>query len=179
MTLYTGSGNIPKHLYCYVDSSFIRKNATGFEPCVWFGVTSHPGRAWGLHIVLECGAIYRNLPPHAISFDQTNSTAWALKNAQHWDCYGLLFSTIEYNYLSDLTCETLDGLFGRYLFTAIPIGDAFTEAPDQAKEFSFIQLNNGRLTILPTNMFRVHDKSFTEGDWPKNLKVSNTIWRVE
>jgi hypothetical protein len=28
-------------------------------------------------------------------------------------------------------------------------------------------------------MFRIHDKSFTEGPWPKDLKVSKTIWRVE
>jgi hypothetical protein len=73
----------------------------------------------------------------------------------------------------------LKGLFGRYLFTAVPVDDAFTANPEQSKEFSFIELDNGRLTVLPTNMFRIHDKSFTEGAWPKDLKVSNKIWRVE
>jgi len=179
MSLYASSGDLPKHLYCYVDSSFIRKGGSGFEPCIWFGLRSQPGQAWGLHIVLECGAIYRNVPPHAISFDIECEKDWKLENSQHWDCYGLLFSTIEYSYLSGLRCETLKGLFGRYLFTAVPVDDAFTANPEQSKEFSFIELDNGRLTVLPTNMFRIHDKSFTEGAWPKDLKVSNKIWRVE
>ena len=179
MSLYTSSGDLPKHLYCYVDSSFIRKGAVGFEPCVWFGLRSQSGQAWGLHVVLECGAIYRNVPPHAIAFSEECVQEWSLEDSQYWDCYGLHFSTIEYSYLSGLRCETLKGDFGRYMFTAVPIGDAFTASPDQSKEFSFIELDNGRLTILPTNMFRVHDKSFTEGPWPKDLRVSNKVWRVE
>lgn len=178
MTLHTGSGNLPRHIYCHVDSSFLRKGGSGFEPCVWFGVQSTPGRAWGLHVVLECGAIYRGLPPHSLSFTG-NGGPYNLQEAQMWDCYGDQFSLLEYSYLSGLRCETIDGRWGRYLFTAVPLNDSFTAEPEQSKEFSFIALDNGRLTILPTNAFRVHDKSFTVGDWPRDLKVSTNVWRVE
>lgn len=177
--LYTGSGDIPKHLYCYVDSTFIRKDKGGFEPCIWFGVRSCPGQAWGLHVVLECGAIYRNLPPHSLAFRPDPVEPYTLQQAQMWDCYGEQFAVVEYRYLSGLKCELTNNQMGRYLFTIVPMNDAFTHEPEQSKEFSFIQLESGRLTIQPTNRFRVHDKSFTEGEWPRDLKVSTQQWRVE
>jgi hypothetical protein len=43
----------------------------------------------------------------------------------------------------------------------------------------FIELDNGRLTIMPTNELRFHDKSYTEGDWPTDIKLSDTVYRVE
>jgi hypothetical protein len=51
--------------------------------------------------------------------------------------------------------------------------------PSQSKEFMFIQLENGRLSIMPTNELRFHDKSYTEGDWPTNIKLNTKSWRVE
>ncbi len=60
----------------------------------------------------------------------------------------------------------------------VTIGN-LTFYPSQSKEFMFIQLDNGRLTIMPTNELRFHDKSYTEGDWPKDLKLNDSTWRVE
>ena len=181
--LYTGSGNIPNHIYCWVDSSFIRKEAKPytFEPCIWFALHSKPGRSWGCHVMLECGAVYRGLPPHALAFKTDGlEKDWSLHDTQIWDCYGDQFSIISYNYLHSQRAETrINNLFGRYLFTVIPMCDGYTQDPSQSKEFMFIQLDNGRLTILPTNELRFHDKSYTEGDWPKDIKLNNSIWRVE
>lgn len=179
--LYTGSGNLPNHIYCYVRTSFIRSNSNiTYEPCIWFGLSSKPGHAWGCHILLECGAVYRNIPPHAITFtDNPKLLDWSITDAQLWDCYGLQFSTIRYDYLADLKAQTK--LYsGRYLFTAIPIADSFTQEPTQSKEFKFIMLDNGNLTIQPTDKVLFTDASFTDNSkFPTNLKISNIKWRCE
>lgn len=180
--LYTGSGNLPHHIYCYVDSSFVHKNAkpNTYEPCVWFAVHSKAGHAWGCHIMLECGAVYRGLPAHSLAFNKKPEMNWKLHDTQIWDCYGDQFSVIKYNYLNGQRAEIRSNkLFGRYLFTIIPMYDGFTQHPSQSKEFMFIELDNGRLTIMPTNELRFHDKSYTEGDWPTDIKLNETTYRVE
>jgi hypothetical protein len=176
--MYHTSGNIPKHQYVYVDKSFISDD-TGFIPAVWFGVSSIPGRMWGLHVMLECGAVYRALPPHAITFNPSINCPWNEKNAQLWDCYSNAFSVVEYNYLNDMNCTIFpSNEKGRYLFTVIPFGEGFSNYPEQAKEFFFIKLNNGRLSVQPTNKIQFFDPSFTEGNIPP-LKVSQKIYRCE
>ena len=178
----SSSGSLPRHYYVWVDSAFIREGKTGFEPAVWFGLHSHPGRAWGCHVLLECGAFYRGLPPHAIAFSPTPTcTDWSLPQAQIWDCYGTAdFSLLIYDYLDALrvrlkgTDET-----GEYLFTAVPQGDAYTHAPSQAKEFMFIKTDRDRLAIVPTNNLLFEEKSFTvDTGWP-NLKRSDQVWTCE
>lgn len=174
--IYSGSGDLPHHLYVHVDSSFIR-TTTGFEPAVWFGLASKPGEMWGCHVMLECGAVYRNVPPHAIAF-KPDPCPWEPTAAQLWDCYGPQFSTHEYAYLKGLDAQTKTHL-GRYLFTAIPLFDGYTRAPDQSKEFMFLALDNGRLTIQPTDKVLFHDKSFTEPDWPMNIKRQTDTYSCE
>jgi hypothetical protein len=81
-------GNIPNHQYIFVDSAFTHEKPIGFIPAVWFGIVSFPGRVWGLNVMLESGAIYRNLPPHAIAFDDKTGVNWTPNEAQRWSCYG-------------------------------------------------------------------------------------------
>jgi len=181
--MYSGSGDLPKHIYCFVDSSFIRTKGKGFEPCVWFAIRSWPGRAWGCHIMLECGAIYRDVPPHALAFRQQPADPWLLDDAQRWNCYGTQFSTIEYTFLQGLNLRTRQirnekEELGQYLFTAVPLNDGYTEEPAQAKEFVFCQLFNYRLTILPTNMVLFKDASFGKAEWPENLQPASDKWKV-
>lgn len=176
--IYSGSGNLPRHIYCYVDSSFIRREAIGFEPCVWFGLHSHPSRAWGCHVMLECGAVYRGLPPHALGFTSSPSP-WTIEQAQAWDCYGIQFSAIEYEFLAGLRVETKTNGSGRYLFTVVPLNDGYSAEPTQSKEFMFCRMENGRLCILPTNHLLFEDKSFTSAEWPLDMKLSDSVWRVE
>jgi hypothetical protein len=126
----SSSGSLPRHYYVWVDSSFLREHGTGYEPAVWFGLHSHPGRAWGCHVMLECGAFYRGLPPHSIAFSPDPACAdWALPQAQVWDCYGRDFSLLIYDYLDGLRVKVKGGEAGEYLFTAVPQGDAFTHDP--------------------------------------------------
>lgn len=178
---YSQSGQIPHHQYCLVDASFI-SSRTGFVPCVWFGLVSIPGRMWGCTIMLECGAVYRTVPPHALAFEENPIPIWQPDNAQRWDCYGREFSTIEYTYLRgmEVIAKNCDGEFrGEYLFTAAPIDDGFSRHPEQAKEFCFIKLNNGRITIQPTDKVLFIDPSFVTPEWPTDLKTTTETYSCE
>jgi hypothetical protein len=65
---------------------------------------------------------------------------------------------------------------GHYLFTLVPIGDAFSATPTQSKEFYFMQLTNGRYTAQPTNHVLLEDRSFTDTlSWPTFLR-RQTDW---
>lgn len=176
-------GDIPKHQYVFVDTAYTHREPQGYLPAVWFGIVSYPGRAWGLNVMFENGAIYRCLPPHAIAY-AIDAPEWAIYQAQTWDCYGEQFACHEYRYLSGLDCNVRahgQEYMGNYLFTVAPVGDAFSAYPEQAKEFSFIRLHNDRLTIQPTNHLVFRERSFTTGDmaFPKGLNRQTDIWSCE
>ena len=178
---YSQSGQLPAHQYCLVDQSFV-SSQTGFVPCVWFGLVSIPGRAWGCTIMLECGAVYRAVPPHALAFHDQPEPDWQIHHAQRWDCYGREFSTIEYTYLRGTTVEAKAGdrlRTGEYLFTAAPIDDGFSRHPEQAKEFMFLRLDNGRLTIQPTDKVLFHETSFATPAWPTHLNPTTITYSCE
>jgi len=174
----TGSASLPHHQYVWVDQSFIREGGTGFEPAVWFALHSHPSRAWACHVMLECGAVYRGLPPHALAFS-ADPDDWKLPQAEMWDCYGWDFSLLSYTFLAGLQAVTKDGVLCDYLFTAVPIGDAYSAHPSQSKEFMFMRTKGQRLVILPTNGLRFIDKSFTTEGERSRLKLSDTVWSCE
>lgn len=172
--------NLPLHLYVWVDSSFMRRERRGFEPAVWFALRAEPGRAWGCHVMLECGAVYRDLPPHALAFG-SEPEPWCLQDAQIWNCYGRSFDLVAYDYLSGLTaCYDLGTRVARYLFTACPYGDGFSVTPEQRKEFMFMRTDGNRLLIRPTNHLLFSERSFTTpSDWPTDIVTSQTIWDCE
>ncbi len=175
--LYTHSGSLPRHQYIVLEPNAIGTH--GWLPAVWFGLCSYPGRAWGCHVHLESGAIYRNVPLHHLASRPTD-VAWGPADAQTWNCYGYGFSLVQYPYLEQcgIRAKTRQKqeYQGRYLFTAIPIGDGFSASPDQAKEFTFVGLQNGRFTAQPTNHILAEDASFTTGmNWPRFLRRQTEI----
>ena len=174
----TGSASLPHHQYVWVDQSFIREGGSGWEPAVWFGLHSHPGRAWACHVMLECGAVYRGLPPHALAFDDKPDD-WTLPQAQMWDCYGWAFSLLRYTFLTGLQARATNGILCDYLFTAVPLGDGYSEHSSQSKEFMFTRTKGERLLILPTNKLRFIDKSFTAEVERPRLKLADTVWSCE
>ncbi len=185
--IYSKSGDIPTHQYCYVEQSYITNGElSGIEPCVGFGIVAYTGRVWGCQIMLKSGAVYREVPIHALCHTHTVAlNPWSPQLAQQWDCYGIEFSTLCYKYLYGLDararCGSNQEFEGKYLFTAVPIGDAYSEAPDEAKEFQFIQLDNGRFTCQPTNRVLFIDKSFTDRDakWPTHLRALENTYHAE
>lgn len=188
--LYTHVGQLPHHLDCWVDAAAILKDPgeQKFLPCRWFGLTAIPGRMWGCTVLLESGAVYRDLPPNVIAFCDQARPEWEVSDAQRWDCYGWQFTTIRYEALADLPVFARIGANlwanGRYLFTAAFVGDGFTHDPAQAKQFMFIRTLSERLTIQPTDRVLFRDGSWTKGEedspeWPTGLRLSNEIHRCE
>jgi hypothetical protein len=178
--IYSGAGPLPRHTYCYVEPNTFGNEK--WERVAWFGLVSHPGRTWGCHVMLECGAVYRNVPLHRLAHRET-VTGWTPCEGQTWDCYGHHFSVVEYPFLEAapviVRLRSKEELTGRYMFTAIPMLDGFSLEPEQSKEFYFIKLDNGRFTAQPTNHVLVQDKSFiTVSEWPR-LKRQTEAWSVD
>lgn len=178
--IYSGAGPLPRHTYCYVEPNTFGNEK--WERVAWFGLVSHPGRTWGCHVMLECGAVYRNVPLHRLAHRET-VTGWTPCEGQTWDCYGHHFSVVEYPFLEAVPVivrlRSKTELTGRYMFTAIPMLDGFSLEPEQSKEFYFIKLDNGRFTAQPTNHVLVQDKSFiTVSEWPR-LKRQTETWSVD
>jgi len=177
-------GAIP-HQYVWVDSQFTHLVPCGWIRAVWFGLVSIPSRMWGCNVVLESGAIYRNLPLHALAVTEQPEPVWRPEDAQTWDCYGYEFSTLVYPYLAELAVTVKAhhrAYAGMYLFTAAPKGDGFSHVPEQAKEFSFCELQNGRYTVQPTNHILVEERSFTRNPdrvFPAGLKRQTDVYSCE
>jgi hypothetical protein len=187
---YYRIGQLPKHLYLYVDTHFTHKESIGYQPCIWFGLVSYPSRAWGANLLLESGAIYRNVPLHALSYIK-EANPWSLEKAQLYNCYSDQFTILEYDYLSGMKCAVkitnnalCPMLIGHYLFTVAPLHDGFSDEPEQNKELKFIALENGRITVQPTNYLKFEDVSFTskikdDVTLPKGLKCQKEIYRAD
>jgi hypothetical protein len=132
--------------------------------------------------MLECGAIVRDLPLHALA-QHDGAEPWSPRQAQHWDCYGDQFSVVRYTYLQGLEarvrCAKEEHL-GAYMFTVCPLNDGYSAEPAESKEFKFMALRNGRYSAQPTNRVLFVDRSFTEGkSWPTDIQRQTEYWSSE
>ena len=180
---YTKIGALPTHRYIWVDSDYTHQEPEGLVEAMWVGLTSIPGRVWGINVILrEGGALYRNIPPHAISFTSCVGQEWFMSDAQLWDCYSYDFSVLQNPIMNGMEVSVMlkDGTIthGEYLFSTTHLNDGWSNSPDQDKEFIFIKLDNGRLTIQPTNKVAFIDNSFTTPTLPK-LKLQEQIYSCE
>ena len=161
--------DIPQPMYAYVDTAFLHNHqeSRNWEDCWIYGLSALPGRAWGLSIMMQNGAIFQHLPVIAFSRNPSDEKDHfhALPDLQIWSCYGYDFSTHEYAALSELPVRAYlrDGQWevGRYWFTAAPYGDHYSRTPDQHKHFNFVWLDCGALACLPGNRLLFSDPSFT------------------
>lgn len=173
---------LPTHRYVLVDTSFTHKSPCGFTDAMWVGITSIPGRAWGINVILrDGGALYRNLPPNCIGFN-TENFGWTLQQAQLWDCYSYHFTIVQSPILRGMRIRAKvrsELHTGEYLFHVTHVDDGWSDSPDQDKEFYFIKLDNGRLTIQPTNRIAFMDDSFIVNDKMPELKLSENIYSCE
>lgn len=173
--------DLPFHVYGFIDRQYLSAGMRdGWEPCVWFGLTCPRNRALGLSVLLECGAVYRELPPHAFS-NSVTTPAWTVQDAQAWDCFGGSAQTLEYTYLRELPVRVIkSGDGGTYLFTIEFGEDGFSRYPGQTKCFHALQLEHGRLTFQPNNFLLWHESSFTTTDKPPTwLRRQPHTWHAE
>ena len=184
--MYDLVGQLPHHQYVHVDTAFTHRSPeTPSLPAIWFGLVSYPGRAWGCTVLLENGAVYRNLPLHALAHTpEGHDFLWQPRDAQHWDCYGSSFTTLAYDTLRGLEClvKTFDvQQSGVYVCTLAPMGDAYSAVPAQSKELVLVALENGRYTLQPTDRVVFCDRSFTTGrlEFPRGLKRQDETYSAE
>ena len=180
---YTKIGALPSHRYIYIDSKYTHEDPIGFVEAMWVGITSIPARAWGINVILrDGGALYRNIPPHAVSFNKKNPIgAWCLQQSQLWNCYSYDFTILQNPILQGLGVSAKINesvLMGEYLFSVTHLHDGWSNSPDQDKEFIFTKLDNGRLTIQPTNRVTFIDDSFIIPILSK-LKLQEEIYSCE
>jgi hypothetical protein len=175
--------DLPYHLYVNIDPGVISTKESGPQKAVLFSLQPNIGFIFGGHVLLECGAIYRNVPLNAITVDinqidddKNNNESWTPQHLQSWDCYSDKYDIIEYNYLRGLTTKAKgpnnEDLYGIYIFTIIPKGDGFSRHLDQAKELVFCHHEkSGRIFIRTTDKILFEEKSFTTKiGWPTHLK---------
>lgn len=173
--------SLPFHIYGCVDRTFLSAGQRdGWEPAVLFGLTCPLNRTLGLTVLLECGAVYRDLPPHAWAFHPTPEPDWPLTSAQAWDCFGGSAHVLEYRYLREFPVQIIrSGLHASYLFTVEFGEDGFSRNPEQSKCLHALELDNGRLTLQPNDRLLFHDASFTTPHTPDWLRRPSTVYGVE
>jgi hypothetical protein len=178
---YTKIGAIPTHRYIWIDSAYTHEEPVGLVEAMWVGLTAIPGRAWGINVILrDGGALYRNIPPHAVSFSE-EAGDWEMGDAQLWDCYSYDFTVLQNPIMRgmEVSVKIRDVvLLGEYLFSTAHLHDGWSDTPEQDKEFIFVALINGRLTIQPTNRVRFIDRSYVTGTLPK-LKLQTETYSCE
>ena len=178
--------DIPKPFYAYVRNEFLYNQEHGhgsYTPALIYGLSSLPSRAWGLSALLDNGGLVQHLPVSAISFTETPEHIHPLDHLQIWSCYGWEFTTHIYDALAEMPVRVyMKGEWenGRYLFTAAPFNDMYSDTPDQHKHFNFIQMDCGALVASPGNRLLFHDSSFTETLSERPKYITNTHrWYVE
>jgi hypothetical protein len=146
----------------------------------WPAGPAAPGAAPSSSSAAPATAISRRTPwpstPQPAEF-------WTIYDAQRWDCYGWKWSANAYPYLDSqrVIARLSDGnqCNGDYLFSVAPADDGFSAEPSQNKEFTFIALDNGRLTIQPTDYVLFADTSFTTPEWPTGIRRQRDIHSCE
>lgn len=181
--------DLPYHLYVTIDENVISTKETGSQKAVLFSLQPNIGSIFGGHVLLECGAVYRNIPLNAMTVDinqldsdrNINNQTWTSQHLQTWDCYSENYNVIEYNYLRGLATKAKgpnnENLYGVYKFTIIPKGDGFSRYLNQAKELVFCHHEKtGRIFIRTTDTILFEEKSFTTNiEWPKHLKCQQGL----
>lgn len=176
--------DLPVHQYVTISPGVIHDNV---QRGAWFALQPNIGAVWGGHVLLESGALYRNVPLHALSIGLHDSPTHCPNDLQLWDCYCEDARAHEYNYLRGLCTlsrskEMSAPFLGSYLFTIIPKNDPFSRHLDQHKEFVVSAINGtGRLAIRATNEMMFADKSLAPlpTSWPKGLRRQLSLPSVE
>jgi hypothetical protein len=80
-----------------------------------------------------------------------------------------------------VSVKTKSGIYkGSYLFSTTHMSDGWSDSPDQDKIFIWCILDNGRLTIQPTNRVVFQDSSYVIDTQPiPKLILQETVYSVD
>jgi hypothetical protein len=186
---------LEKHRYVWVQSDYVlRDPSTEFEPAIWWGVSSHPGRSLGCHVLLESGAVVLDLPLHALAHrDDALVTATARGSdadlvAQErcsWDNFGWEIEAIEVPLLASLEVEEMHtGQLGQVWFAVDWRNNGWSDYPEQHKWLWIVARNDGWLVARPQNNLLFVEKSFTnpettERHIQERIQRQRRVWSCE
>jgi len=185
--LATLNVNTPR-FYCLLRKEFLYAGQSHhgelLNVCV-FGAASIQGRALGLHVLTENGAVIWRLPIHALCHKPEAPNVprdWL----QFWDCFSYEISCTTFDRLQDsrvrvqLKDRSWEG--GQYMFTLDWHGhqDA-EEAGDGGHECAHvIALDDGNFAAQPNNRIQWFCPAFVTPFKEKPDYVTNTrFWKVE
>jgi hypothetical protein len=187
------NANIPQ-FPCLVRREFLYNLETHhgeFENAYAFGVRSVQCRALGFHVALDNGAVFWNLPIHAL-VHRPVAPHIPLDFLELWDCFGPNISVTQFTFLKELRCDVLlkdrTTAQGVYMFTidwsATDPGEidvTFSEVPSEHKCAHLIRLDNGLFAAQPNNRVLWRQSSFVvkrDGERP-DYKLNTHKWVCE
>ncbi len=149
-------------------------------------VKSVDGNCLMFTVILECGAMYSNLPIEAIYCDRYGEinpeSSFNTQQLQPYSCLDGNINIVEYSVARH--SEMLVKIAGldvaaRYLFTIDYNGTDLADDPEQRKTHNIVCLISGQLAALPNNKCLFTNKSLTKVDgWPK-LRRTNKYYTTE
>lgn len=188
----THNVDLPKHRYVWVRSWFIYNNEPhSLVPAVWFGISSHPGRSLGCHVLLDSGASIIDLPLNALTtFDDSVATPTEppLKHTVAWDSFGWQMEAYEPDYLTGLSVAILDERHnniieeGEACFCVDWIENGWSDYPEQHKWLWIIAGDSGNFWAMPQDRVLFKESSFTDnfGKVPDSgIKRQRIVWKAE
>jgi len=172
-----------------------------WEPCVIFGITSIPSRAWHFSIMCESGAQWARVPLHMLRHELPSNDiktarfplvaalrpeSHELHELQMWDCHGWEFGVCQYEYLREMNCQyrQRNGSLvpARYWFTVDHTDNGWSQFPPEHKCYHFLLLEDGtgQIAAQPNNRIVWRDDSFTKSGHPMDYRVvDRKIWHSE
>lgn len=182
--------SLPTHRYVLVHAAFVHRGVNpfgGLVPAVWFGLSSHTGRMFGCHVMLESGATVLDLPLHALvhavspdePLPQPNTAVVA------WDSFGYDVELFEPPYLSGLSCRLLSedhkrvDARGEYWFSMDWVRNGFSDRPEQHKHLLVVAREDGALVALPQDRVLFHEASFTVDAGIPPVRRQDVVWSAE
>jgi hypothetical protein len=134
------------------------------------GVKCVPGRPLAFHLLFRDGAVYGDVPIHALASDPDVEPLEA-DQASAWDCFGYHFGVVEYarlaGLLADLTIPRHGPEVARYLFTVDfcrpdpnVVDPSVAEYPPERKCTHVLVAAPGWLLAMPNNRLRWRDPAF-------------------
>jgi hypothetical protein len=187
--------DLPTHRYVWVRNWFIYNYAESKEyvPAVWFGMSSHPGRSLGCHVMLDNGATVIDLPLIALASRDLSSkdhvpAAPELSRNVAWDCFGWQAEAYEPDYLSGMTACVLDERHNNIIeegtawFAVDWIENGWSHYPEQHKWLWIVSGDSGNFWAMPQDRLLFKEASFTDnfGKIPDGgIKRQRIVWKTE
>lgn len=152
------------------------------------GVKSLQGRALGFHVLFRDGALFWNLPVHALAWKE-HAAYRELSELQLWDCasYEVAVTTFDRLPGADVRVRLGKGWEGGAYVTTVDwaapgpdrIDTTLAELPEEAKCAHLVALADGNYCLQPNNRVRFVDKSFTTAPFHPTYRTQTREWVCE